>query len=553
MGFGLKQGQLISGDPVAGSIIINFQVSNMPAYSVVYPYINKQPITEYTKPDGGYFGAQIVTDSLGMAIGQIVIPSDTTLNFPTGVLEIQFGDSAISFESSKIYATTTFLVSEDIQLVTLQANDRLLRSADASITDTNANLADWQTKKSYTEPLAQIFYIDPQVYPNGVFATSVDLYFYSKDNSKTVSVELRNVVGGAPSISSVYSESYVVKTPTNVNIPTTPTSGLDLNKNTNFAFKKPIFLLPGQEYAICVITESSGYSLYSGTFGESIYNSTNNVLSNQNVRRLFKTADYQNPDLDTDVCFKLNIAKFATGEVTFNIISNSTTVTDYFNKFRFIPTVKNFTGISDVSYAIFTKKDGSFPVTPTSVSPNYTVVLDTNRTANVAGDVKVQTTFTNQNAYVSPILDLQGTNLVVFNDNPLSSSSATTTPTESTYITKVYKVEDGKEFTGLSVEVNVNKPADTSIYVYCKLLGLGDEDIEDNDWISLPRKKDPTLVNTTDLTTYVKDIYQKLTSLSYTSGTVTYNKFKEFKIRIDFVSTNSALTPSINKMIVRTV
>jgi len=356
-----------------------------------------------------------------------------------------------------------------------------------------------------------------------------------------------------PSTTSVYSESYVVKIPSSVNIPTTPTAGLDLAKNTNFVFKKPIYLLPNQEYAICVITESSNYSVYNGTFGAKIYNSTNNVLSNQNVRRLYKTSDYANPDLDTDICFKLNVAKFATGEVTFNIISNNTTITDYYNRFKFIPTVKNFTGISDVSYAIFTKKDGAFPITPTSVSPNYTVVLDTNRTANAAGDVKVQTTFTNQNSYVSPVLDLQGTNLVVFNDNPLSSSSATSTPTESTYITKVYKVEDGKEFTGISVEVNVNKPAYTNIYVYCKLLGLGDDDIEDNEWIALPRKKDPTLINTTDLTTYVKDIYQKLTSLNYTAGIVTYSKFKEFKIRIDFVSTNSALTPSINKMIVRTV
>jgi hypothetical protein len=538
---------------VAGSTVINFQVSNMPAYTYVYPYINKQSITAYTRPETGFFGEQIVTDGLGMATGQIVIPSDTTLNFPIGVLEVQFGDSSISFESSKIYATTTFLVGEDIQLVTLQANDRLLRSADASITDTNPDVSDWQTKKSYVEPLAQVFFIDPLVYPNGVFATSVDLYFYGKDSAKTVSVEIRNVVGGTPSTTSVYSESYVVKTPTNVNVPTTPSSGLDLTKNTNFVFKKPIYLLPNQEYALCVITESANYKLYNGTFGASIYNSTNNVLSNQNVRRLFKTADYSNPDLDTDICFKLNVAKFATGEVTFNIISNSTTITDYYNRFKFIPVVKNFTGVSDVNYAIFTKKDGAFPVTPTSVSPNYTVVLDTNRTANAAGDVKVQTTFTNQNAYVSPILDLQGTNLVVFNDNPLSSSSASTTPTESTYITKVYKVEDGKEFTGISVEVGVNKPADTNIYVYCKLLGLGDDDIEDNEWIALPRKKDPTLVNTTDLKTFVKDIYQKLSSLTYTAGTVTYSKFKEFKIRIDFVSTNSALTPSINKMIVRTV
>jgi len=546
---------------IAGSAIINFEIYGMPAYTYIYPYINKKSISNYTKQNGQNFGALIRTDAYGMATGTIILPSDYTLNFPAGVLEIQFGDSSVSFESSKSYATTQYIVSPDVKLVTLESTDVLLRSADSTIKDLSVDVADWQTKKAYVEPLAQVFYVDPAVYPNGVFATSVDLYFYDKDTTnKTVAIELRNVSGGVPSNSFVLAESYVVKSPQQVTIPyggfTTLYTEEDLRAlYTRFTFKKPIYLLPNSEYAICVLSDSGSYKLFSGTVGKEKYFSTNTVSSNQNVRRLFNTGDYANPDLDTDICFKINIASFATGSATFNIISKDTSITDYYNKYTFKPSEKVFTGVSSINYSIYTKKNGAFPGTPTSLAPEYLTILDSNRTANVVGDVKISTTFTNQNQYVSPILDLETTNFIVVNDLPLTTSTASTLPNESTYVSKLYSVEDGKEFSGLSVEVSVNKPTDTSIKVYCKVLAVGDNDLASKEWTELPRKKDVSLVNVTDKTTYVRDIYQKLTGLTYTTNTgITYNgKFNKFVIRIDFLSTNSAVSPSIRKMDIKTV
>jgi hypothetical protein len=52
----------------------------------------------------------------------------------------------------------------------------------------------------FTDPLSQSFYVDPAIYPSGIFTKKVTLYFKKKDsNANTpVSMVLRPVVNGYP-------------------------------------------------------------------------------------------------------------------------------------------------------------------------------------------------------------------------------------------------------------------------------------------------------------------------------------------------------------------
>ena len=63
------------------------------------------------------------------------------------------------------------------------------------------------------DPLAQTFYVDN---PKGVFATSVDVYFYEGDRNLPVTVELRPTINGTPSATDIYPFSSVTLEPSQV-------------------------------------------------------------------------------------------------------------------------------------------------------------------------------------------------------------------------------------------------------------------------------------------------------------------------------------------------
>ena len=60
------------------------------------------------------------------------------------------------------------------------------------------------------DPLAQTFYVDN---PKGIFATSVDVYFYDGDRNLPVTVELRPTINGTPSATDIYPFSSVTLEP----------------------------------------------------------------------------------------------------------------------------------------------------------------------------------------------------------------------------------------------------------------------------------------------------------------------------------------------------
>jgi hypothetical protein len=117
-------------------------------------------------------------------------------------------------------------------------------------------------------PLAQSFYIVPST---GIFATSVDLYFYSKDPTESVTVQLRPMKLGIPD-TTVYPYSEVTLYSNDVNISS------DSTVATTFTFPSPVYLSGDTYHAIVVISNSSEYKIWVSRLGEldsSSYNSNN--------------------------------------------------------------------------------------------------------------------------------------------------------------------------------------------------------------------------------------------------------------------------------------
>ena len=107
-------------------------------------------------------------------------------------------------------------------------------------------------------PLAQSFYISPT---SGIFATSIDLYFYSKDQSQSITVQLRPMKLGVPD-TTVYPESEVTLYPEDVNISS------DATLATTFKFPSPVYLSGDTYHAIVVVSNSSDYRVWASRLGE---------------------------------------------------------------------------------------------------------------------------------------------------------------------------------------------------------------------------------------------------------------------------------------------
>ena len=112
----------------------------------------------------------------------------------------------------------------------------------------------------YNDPLAQSFAIDSNKYPNGTFATSIEVYFKKVDQSSPVTLELRNMENGTPG--SLTLPGGKVTLPGSV-----IASSDNATKATKFRFDHPIFLQPNTEYCFVLKSPSKGYEAWVSKFG----------------------------------------------------------------------------------------------------------------------------------------------------------------------------------------------------------------------------------------------------------------------------------------------
>lgn len=123
-----------------------------------------------------------------------------------------------------------------------------------------------------TDPLAQSFYVEPE---SGIFVTSVDLYFYSRDPEQPVTVQLRPMQLGQPT-DQVYPFAEVVVDPKDVNI------SEDASLPTRVTFESPVYLAGKQFHALAILSNSSVYNIWISRLSE-LDVSTSNLPEDQQI------------------------------------------------------------------------------------------------------------------------------------------------------------------------------------------------------------------------------------------------------------------------------
>jgi hypothetical protein len=214
---------------------------------------------------------------------------------------------------------------------------------------------------------------------SGVYLTSVDIYFQSKDDTYPVYVEIGNTKNGRPGPKIL---PFGRKTLQSSEVSTST----DGNTATTFTFDSPVYMQGGTEYSICLLANTPEYKVWISDLGTQD-TSGNEITDQPHVGVLFKSSNNSTwvPSPTQDMKFSLKRAKFdtnAAGSVTLQnqtlpakilnsnpleMTDNSTTLKINHAGHGMYSTANNVT-IDEVKSGASTTLNGAISATATSIT-----------------------------------------------------------------------------------------------------------------------------------------------------------------------------------------
>jgi hypothetical protein len=285
---------------------------------------------------------RLISDNFGDLLGAFFIRDPNSI--PTPTVRISTGTKTFKLSSSSANNSGLPGSSSTSSAETNYNSDGTLEQWENTVTATVKNLTtntltnlttntttstttvNTHTKTviaRFVDPLAQSFVVGGNVEApsptsttddvNGAFLTAVDLFFAAKDDANApVKVEIRTVELGTPT--RIVIGNPVTLRPSEVSISD------DASIETKVTFDEPIYLPPGREYAVVIISENSDkYEMWTAVMGGKTVNTkqlpdADSVLYSKqfSMGSLFKS---QNGSIwtasqDQDLKFKLYKANF---------------------------------------------------------------------------------------------------------------------------------------------------------------------------------------------------------------------------------------------------
>jgi carbon monoxide dehydrogenase subunit G len=170
-------------------------------------------------------------------------------------------------------------------------------------------------QNQWYDPLAESFEV---VEENGVFVSSCDIFFQTKDNSIPVTLQIRTMQTGLPT-NTILPFAEVVYEPSQINV------SADGSVATRFVFPSPVYLEGRNEYALVILSASNNYRVYISRMGEEDISTANLPTSERTIvsqqpymGSLFKSQNGStwDPSQLEDLKFTLNKCAFVPGPGT---------------------------------------------------------------------------------------------------------------------------------------------------------------------------------------------------------------------------------------------
>jgi hypothetical protein len=162
--------------------------------------------------------------------------------------------------------------------------------------------------RGWGDPLAQSFLCEAD---GGMFVSSVDVFFETKDTSMPVSVEIRTMVNGYPG-QTVLPFSTVTHNPSAVN------TSADGSVATTFNFDSPVYVEENVEYALVVYSNSNEYNMFISRMGEKDLASGQTIAGQPYAGSLFlsQNASTWTAEQTDDMKIKIKTCRFDTSVVS---------------------------------------------------------------------------------------------------------------------------------------------------------------------------------------------------------------------------------------------
>lgn len=537
--------------------------------------------TRCVAPKGGTFGDDIITnDSTGKVEGQLVIVNTFGMHILSkpGTVMIDFYIKVPTFQEHEYEFIKTLVARIPMKII---APGEIAKAPISVVPTTRENFT-----TTTVMPMSQTFSVDGEKYKNGIFCTSVDLFFYQKSNTNNgdILVSLRTVSNGLPTTFQLYGALSILSR-SNINVSTDPNTLVA----TKFRFPYPIYLEPGKEYALTVSTPDENFLLFLSKVGavvatpvttrpfggsESTFTLGSVSISNKQpgVGKLYKLSNTgsQIEEKGSSLLFTINKAIFETGVKSF-VKQNVDLTPAYFifNSSFIKVNNKKFGNDTSISAEILTKNLTGEEIEYTPVPLNVDKEFSNRRIVKNKGDAKIRITLENKDKNISPALDMSTLEMItkkweidsINNVDFIRVSELVYSNgfAKSKYISKIVTLNPDFDSTGLEVKLNVNRKNNTDIDVFCRVKSSLDNSIgasiEKNNWKLMPLysfanaksssgtnfsiiSPAKTSVGTSD--TFIDETYRILetdsANLTYTSNSsgvlTTFSTFNQFQVKI---------------------
>ncbi len=258
----------------------------------------------------------LTSNGSGVIEGSFIIPRNDVLKFATGSREFRLSDSSTNNKNAETtfaeaqYHAQGLLETTEERIISTKV-PRLVQSelnADRTLVDTSVS-----ETTTWIDPVAETFLIDKE---GGIFAKSIDLYFKSISTTVPVRVTIRTTLNGVPTQRIVPGGDKILY-PTDIASNPSTFANANAATATNFAFDYPVYLSQDTEYALVITSQSDDYEVWIAEMGGFDVGDVAKRITKQPYNGVFfssQNASTWTPEQSKDLKFKLNRAKFKTGQ-----------------------------------------------------------------------------------------------------------------------------------------------------------------------------------------------------------------------------------------------
>lgn len=409
------------------------------------------------------------------------------------------------------------------------------------------------TKKR--DPLAQTFEINRELYPDGIFLNSIDLFFARKPANETnipVTVEVRPTINGFPDINKIYSGGICILHPSQVNTSDFPASN-NVQSVTRFTFEFPVYLEPG-EHSFVVKATSDEYEIYIAEIGQTLLNSTQRVTEQPYVGVFFTSSNASTwlPQPSMDMMMTMNKCEFTTNTpYTFTVETAAVGKTVQYELLNLNNTYQEFEN-AKISWAT----GSSVNFVNTNINANDDIIYTSTQTLLDSQKLYFTATGITTNKDISPVINTERLtlfavkNLIENVNNVEVNGELSPYATESgvirraRYITKIVTLEDGFGSSGFKLILSVNKPAGTKIQTFLKAQPAEQtKNFHENPYVQMIPK-----MGTTAFDSYFTQYEDEFVDVEFDLPPTSSAEFIRFAIKICLYSENAAYVPRVKDM-----